>query len=530
MTKFVFVTGGVLSSLGKGIVASSLAKLLDSRGVRVANMKIDPYLNCDAGTLNPFEHGEVFVTRDGFECDLDLGNYERFLNVFAKNQQNLMMGSAYRSVIENERRGEYIGKTIQLIPHVASEVKRRIRLAAKSTECDLLVVEVGGTVGDIESEIVFESIRQMRLEMPAGDSFIIHVALVPTILTGEEKTKPLQHSVKALLSRGLVPDAVVARAPKMISAQSRDKIALFCSVPKEAVFTSPDTDNVYELPMAFEKQGMDEVLASKMGFKLGAPDLKEWRRLVKKMGSARKQRRVAVIGKYASMKDTYASVFEALRHAAAHNDVKLEAVLVDSEKLEEGRESLEGFDGFVVPGGFGSRGVQGIISAIRFARENDVPYLGLCYGMQLAVIEFSRNVADWKKANSTEIDAETPYPVICILPEKKGLKELGGTLRLGAYDVKLFEGTKAFECYGSETISKRFRHRYEVNPELVPALEDKGVVFSGRDPKREIMKVFELPDKKFFVASQFHPEFDSRLEEPEPLFNGFVKTIAEKKQ
>ena len=528
MTKFVFVTGGVLSSLGKGVVASSLAKLLDSRGMNVANMKIDPYLNCDAGTLNPFEHGEVFVTRDGFECDLDLGNYERFLNVYAKKQQNLMMGSVYQSVIENERRGEYIGKTIQLIPHVSNEIKHRIRLAAKATECDLLVVEVGGTVGDIESEVVFEAIRQFRLEMPAEDSFIAHVALVPTILTGEEKTKPLQHSVKALLSRGLVPDAVIARAPRMVSAQARDKISLFCSVPKEAVFTSPDTDNVYSIPMLFEKQGLDEVLAAKMRFKLGKADLKEWGELVQKMGSGRKQRRVAVIGKYASMKDTYASVFEALKHAAAHNDVKLDAVLVDSEKLEGGKESLEGFDGFIVPGGFGSRGIEGIISAIRLAREKDVPFLGLCYGLQLAVIEFSRNVAGWKKANSTEIDAETPYPVICILPEKKGLEELGGTLRLGAHDVKLFKGTKAFECYKSETISKRFRHRFEVNPELVAALEEKGLVFSGRDPKREIMKVIELPDKRFFVAVQFHPEFDSRLEEPEPLFNGFVKAVAEK--
>jgi len=528
MPKFLFVTGGVLSSLGKGIFASSLARLLKSRGVNVAQMKIDPYLNCDAGTLNPFEHGEVFVTRDGFECDLDLGNYERFLNVFAVREQNLMMGSAYKTVIEKERRGEFLGKTMQVIPHVTNEVKRRVKRAADVTKCDLLIVEIGGTVGDIESEVVLEAVRQMKFEHERGDAVFVHVALVPTVTTGEEKTKPLQHSVKALLARGISPDFLVARSAKPIGRDSKEKISLFCNVPPEYVFCSPDLGSVYELPLLLEKQGVAEAVAGKMGLKLGEPDLAEWRKLVEKMNSCKVNKRVAVIGKYASMKDTYASVFEALRHAAAHNDVKLDAMLVDSEKLESGKESLDGFDGFIVPGGFGSRGIEGIISAIRLAREKDVPFLGLCYGLQLAVIEFSRNVAGWKKANSTEIDAETPYPVICILPEKKGLEELGGTLRLGAHDVKLFKGTKAFECYKSETISKRFRHRFEVNPELVAALEEKGLVFSGRDPKREIMKVIELPDKRFFVAVQFHPEFDSRLEEPEPLFNGFVKAVAEK--
>ena len=523
MPKFVFVTGGVLSSLGKGILASSLSKLLKSRGVNVAQMKIDPYLNCDAGTLNPFEHGEVFVTRDGFECDLDLGNYERFLNVYAVREQNLMMGAAYKTVIEKERRGEFLGKTMQVIPHVTNEVKRRVKRAAEVTGCDLLVVEIGGTVGDIESEVVLEAARQMKFEHERGDVIFVHVALVPTVTTGEEKTKPLQHSVKALLSRGISPDFIVARSAKPILKGTRDKISLFCNVAPESVFCSPDLANVYELPLLLEKQGMVEAVASRMCLKLKEPDLADWRKLVEKMNACKTPRRVAVIGKYATMKDTYASVFEALRHAAAANGVCLDAVLLDSEKMEKGEEDLKEFHAIVVPGGFGSRGVEGILSAIRFARENKVPYLGLCYGMQLAVVEIARDALGWKDADTTENDASTKHPVICILPEKEGLEDLGGTLRLGAHDVSIAKGSKAFEAYKSEKISKRFRHRYEVNPAFVPDLEKAGIKFSGRDPKREIMKVMELPNHPFFLATQFHPEFDSRLEQPEPLFNALLK-------
>ena len=529
MPKFLFVTGGVLSSLGKGIFASSLARLLKSRGVNVAQMKIDPYLNCDAGTLNPFEHGEVFVTRDGFECDLDLGNYERFLNVFAVREQNLMMGSAYKTVIEKERRGEFLGKTMQVIPHVTNEVKRRVKRAADVTKCDLLIVEIGGTVGDIESEVVLEAVRQMKFEHERGDAVFVHVALVPTVTTGEEKTKPLQHSVKALLARGISPDFLVARSAKPIGRDSKEKISLFCNVPPEYVFCSPDLGSVYELPLLLEKQGVAEAVAGKMGLKLGEPDLAEWRKLVEKMNSCKVNKRVAVIGKYASMKDTYASVFEALKHAAAKNGVCLDAVLVNSEEIEKGKVDLKAFDAFVVPGGFGSRGVEGILAAIRHARENNVPYLGLCYGMQLAVVEYARSMLGWKDANSAEINPETKHPVICILPEKESLTNLGGTLRLGAYEVAVSRGTKAHAAYGADKITKRFRHRYEVNPELVPALEKAGICFSGRDPEREIMKLMELPSHQFFLASQFHPEFDSRLEAPEPLFDALLKATLAKK-
>ena len=523
MSKFLFVTGGVLSGLGKGILASSLSKLLKARGVNVAQMKIDPYLNCDAGTLNPFEHGEVFVTRDGFECDLDLGNYERFLNIISVREQNLMMGSAYANVIEKERRGEFLGKTMQVIPHVTNEIKHQIEKAAEVTGCELLVVEVGGTVGDIESDVVFEAVRQMKFERERGETAFIHVALVPLAITGEEKTKPLQHSVKALLSRGISPDFLVARSNNDIQDETRKKIALFCNVKEESVFCSPNLNSVYELPELLEKQCIEEAVAMKMGLNLGEANWGEWKALVKKIGLGKVKKRVAVIGKYANMKDTYKSVFAALAHAAVHNDVELEDVLVNAEEIEAGKVDLAGFDAFVVPGGFGSRGVEGIITAIKYAREHDVPYLGLCYGMQLAVIEFARNAMNWPDADSTEVNPKTGHPVVCILPEKDGLKNMGGTLRLGAHDVTIIKGTKAFDAYNKESISKRFRHRYEINPELVRELEAKGIKFSGRDPNREIMKVMEIPGKKFFMATQYHPEFDSRLEEPEPLFDALLK-------
>lgn len=512
-----------MSGLGKGILASSLAKLLNVRGVKVAQMKIDPYLNCDAGTLNPFEHGEVFVTRDGFECDLDLGNYERFLNVISVREQNLMMGSAYASVIEKERRGDYLGKTMQVIPHVTNEIKHRIEKAAEVTGCDLLIVEVGGTVGDIESDVVFEAVRQMKFERERGETAFIHVALVPLAITGEEKTKPLQHSVKALLSRGIASDFLVARSNNKIKEETRKKIALFCNVKKECVFYSPNLNSVYKLPGLLEEQCMDEAVAMKMGLDLGEADWGEWKQLVKKIGSGKVKKRVAVIGKYANMKDTYKSVFAALAHAAVHNNIELDDVLVNAEEIEKGKVDLKGFDAFVVPGGFGSRGVEGIITAIKYAREHDIPYLGLCYGMQLAVIEFARNAMGWADANTTEINPDTKHPVVCILPEKDGLENLGGTLRLGAHDVTVIKGTQAFATYGKETISKRFRHRYEINPDIVPELEAKGIKFSGRDPKREIMKLMEIPGKKFFLATQYHPEFDSRLEKPEPLFDALLK-------
>ncbi|MFH0836432.1 MAG: CTP synthase [Candidatus Micrarchaeota archaeon] len=523
MPKFIFVTGGVLSSLGKGIFSSSLGRILKSCGHKVSIMKIDPYLNCDAGTLNPFEHGEVFVTRDGFECDLDIGNYERFLNEFARREQNLMMGSAYRSIIERERKGEFLGQTLQLIPHATNEIKNRIRIAAKTTGADILIVEIGGTVGDIEGEVVLEAIRQMKFEEPPDSTLYIHLALLPTIITGEQKTKPMQHSVKELLGRGITPGIVVGRSEAALLEATRKKIALFCNVAPEEVFYSRTVQYTEELPLILLEQGLQKVIERKLGLKSNSCKLNDWEKLVSKMKNLENGVRIAVIGKYATTKDTYMSVFEAIKHAGLHNDVKIDAVLIDSEKIESGEQSLEGFQGFVVPGGFGERGVEGIITAIKYARENDIPYLGLCYGLQLAIIEFARNKIGWKDAHTTEIDSNTKHGVIDFLPEQKEIDWKGGTMRLGVRDVKVIPGTKAFELYGTDLVQKRFRHRYEVNPEFIPDLEKAGMVISGKDPEREIMKIGELKDHPFFMGTQFHPEFDSRLTQAEPLFDGFIK-------
>jgi len=535
MAKFVFVTGGVLSSLGKGIFASSLARLLKGYGVKVSCMKIDPYLNCDAGTLNPFEHGEVFVTRDGFECDLDVGNYERFLNEFAVREQNLMMGTVYKAVVDKERKGEYLGKTIQLIPHATNYIKQFIRKTAQVTGADVLVVEIGGTVGDLESEVVLEAVREMNFEEPPQAVTFFHLALIPKIMSGEMKTKPMQHSVKALLARGITPNFLVARSDEMISAGVREKLALFCNVREESVFCSPNLDVVYALPMELEKQGVHEKLAERLGIKLKEKDLPEWAKLVGKLEQLKKSGRrvkIGVIGKYASgSKDAYMSVFESITHAGLHCGVYAEGFLVDSEEIEKGKmkvEELAQYDGLLVPGGFGARGVEGKIEAIKYARENGVPYLGVCYGMQLAVIEIARHTLGLKDANTTENAPETKHPVIDLLPEQKGVEEKGGTMRLGAKWVELKKGTLAHELYGEEKVFKRFRHRYEVNPEFVEQLESAGVVFSGMWSKEKIMKVMELKDHPYFVGVQYHPEFDTRLEAPEEVYLGLVKAAAEK--
>ncbi len=538
MPKFVFVTGGVLSSLGKGVFSASLSRLLRSRGVNANNMKIDPYLNCDAGTLNPFEHGECFVTRDGFECDLDLGNYERFLDIFAKNEQNLMMGAAYKRVIEQERHGEFLGKTIQLIPHLTNEIKRRIKEAASVTKCDVLVIEIGGTVGDYESEMVFEAARQLRNAEGSQNVLFAHVALVPTIVTGEMKTKPLQHSVRELLARGISPDVLVGRGSKALNKELKEKIALFCNVSPEDVFSSPDLSNIYELPILLKQQGLDKVIAEKLGFKLENEDLKELSALAEKMkglSEGKDRLKVAVVGKYAFSNDAYASVFESLMHAGVANGVWVDAKLLDSEQLEkkgkeEFEEALSQYDAILVPGGFGSRGVEGKISAIKFAREHNVPLLGLCYGMQLSVIEAGRNLLGWKDANTTEIDEKSGHPLIYIMPEQKGVLDLGGTLRLGVKKTVVKKGTKARELYGEDEVMKRHRHRFEVNPEFIAELEKTGLVFSGKSEDGKRMEILEIPSHPFFMGTQYHPEFDSRLGKPEELFFGFVKAAKERKQ
>ncbi|MFH1200269.1 MAG: CTP synthase [Candidatus Micrarchaeota archaeon] len=533
MVKFIFVTGGVLSSLGKGILTASLARILKIGGLDVSLMKIDPYLNCDAGTLNPYEHGEVFVTQDGFECDLDVGNYERFTDVFARKEQNLMMGAVYKTVIDRERKGDYLGNTIQLIPHGTNEIKRRIRLAAEVTKCDVLLVEIGGTVGDIESEVVLEAARQMRFENGANPSVLfVHLALVPVIITNEQKTKPMQHSVKALLGRGITPDILVARSKDNILEGTRKKIALMCNVLPDSVFCSPDQKNIYDIPRVLREQGIEDVLAKKLDLKLKKGARDSWEPLLEK--PLRHKKRVAVIGKYAqTTKDTYMSVFEAIRHAAMHNGIDAEIALVNSEDIEKGKAELKGYDAIVAPGGFGARGTEGKIAAAKYARENNVPYLGLCYGLQLAVIEYARNVCGLAGANTTENDDKTPHPVIDLLPEQKAVTDKGGTMRLGAKSVLVKKGTTAAEAYKHEMkdgrIFKRFRHRYEVNPQYVERLERAGMIFSGRDPEKEIMKIFELPKKthKFMMGTQYHPEFDSRLERPEPLFDALLAATLE---
>ena len=530
MTKFIFVTGGVLSSLGKGILASSIARLLKNAGVNASAMKIDPYLNCDAGTLNPYEHGETFVTRDGFECDLDVGNYERFLDVFANKEQNLMMGSVYRSVTDKERKGEFLGSTVQLIPHATNEIKERIRGTAKVTGADVLLVEIGGTVGDMESDVVLEAARQMRFENGEGPSVLfVHLALVPTIITGEQKTKPLQHSVKALLSRGITPDIVVARSEKMFTEDAARKIALYCNVRPSEVYCSPNQKNIYRVPSVLKEQGILKSISERLDLQL--KDKKDaWDAMLDQMEGAKKTRKIAVVGKYSGvMKDTYMSIFEALVHAAAQEEVKPEIELISSEAIEKGKEELSRFDGFLIPGGFGARGVEGKIECIRYAREHKKPLLGICYGFQLSIVETARNLLGLKDANTTEVNPQTRHPVIDILPEQRGVTEKGGTMRLGAYPVQIKPGTKAAELYSEEIqggkILKRFRHRFEVNPKYVDKLEGAGWVFSGRDPHREIMKAGEFKGHPFLFGVQYHPEFDSRLERPEPSYRGFVEAM-----
>ena len=525
MPKFVFITGGVLSSLGKGILSSSIARLLKSHGVNASAMKIDPYLNCDAGTLNPFEHGEVFVTQDGFECDLDVGNYERFLDIFARKEQNFMMGGVYKTIVDEERQGKFLGKTVQLIPHATNEIKKRIRLAAQVAGCDVLFVEIGGTVGDIESEIVLEAARQMRFDEKYGDVVFVHMALVPRILTGEQKTKPFQHSVKALLARGITPDVLVARSDEMISENAREKISLQCNVRREDVFCSPSVKNIYSLPLVLQEQGIHLKVASKLGLKLKKKDMKEWTALVRKMDAldGKEERiRVGVVGKYAMMKDTYMSIFESIRHAGLANGVSAEGVLIDSEAIENGKLDLNGYNALLVPGGFGARGVEGKIKAIEFARENKKPLLGICYGFQLSVIEIARNVLGWKDANTTENDAKTKHPVIDILPEQKSVKEKGGTMRLGVQKTIVRPGTLAAKMYGAKEIMKRHRHRYEVNPDYIGDLEKAGIIFSGRSEDGRKMEILEMKGQ-CLIGSQYHPEFDSRLGRPEPLFYELIK-------
>jgi CTP synthase len=530
-TRFIFVTGGVVSALGKGIAAASLGQLLVARGLSVTIQKFDPYINVDPGTMSPFQHGEVFVTEDGAETDLDLGHYERFTDVNTTRASNATAGAIYNSVIRRERRGDYLGGTVQVIPHITDEIKNRIRLVAEAADVDVVITEIGGTVGDIESLPFLEALRQFHSELGRGRCMFVHLTLVPFLgHAGELKTKPTQHSVQELRRIGIQPDVVMCRCEEPLGRDIREKIALFASLPVTSVVSARDVDSIYKVPLEFEAEGVDDAVLGHFAIDAPPADLADWRRLVNGIESASTPVRIGLVGKYTQLADAYLSVIEALNHAGAHHGGRVEVRWVDSERLtdEEAERELAACDGVLVPGGFGVRGIEGKIQAARYAREQRVPYLGICLGMQIAVAEFARHVAGMDGANSTEFDPETPYPVIDLLPEQKEVRDMGGTMRLGADPVKLHDDTRVREIYGEAVIYERHRHRYEVNNHLRKRLEHAGLVFGGTSPDDRLVEVIELPDHPFFVASQFHPEFKSRPLRPQPLFRDFVGAALER--
>jgi CTP synthase len=525
VTKYVFVTGGVVSALGKGIVAASLGRLLRARGLQVQVQKFDPYLNIDPGTMSPFQHGEVFVTEDGAETDLDIGHYERFVDENLSRNASHTAGSIWETVLRKERKGEFLGATVQVIPHVTNEIKRRIRSAAEATTAEVVISEIGGTVGDIEGLPFLEAIRQFRREVGAENVLYLHVTLVPFIeAAGELKTKPTQHSVNELRRIGIHPDIVVCRSQEELSRDIREKIALFADVDVDAVIASPDVRDVYLVPSVLEEQGLDALVCARLGIDAPAAELGEWQALVERIDRLEGEVEIALVGKYVKLHDAYLSVHEALKHAGVHHGCKVRVRWVDAEGMsyEEATRVLEGVDGVLVPGGFGSRGWEGKILACRVAREHGIPYLGICLGMHVAVSEYARHVVGLDGANSTEMDPETPHPVIDLLPEQKEVEDLGGTMRLGAQAVEIAPGTRTAETYGDGVIQERHRHRYEVNNAYRPALVDAGLVVSGTYLEGRLVEIVELPDHPWFVASQFHPEFKSRPTRPAPLFRDFV--------
>ena len=525
-TRYVFVTGGVVSALGKGIVAASLGRLLKARGLRVQVQKFDPYLNVDPGTMSPFQHGEVFVTEDGAETDLDIGHYERFIDENLSRNASHTAGAIWNAVLRKERKGDFLGATVQVIPHITNEIKERIRRASEAAPCDVVISEIGGTVGDIESLPFLEAIRQFRREAGAENVLYLHVTLVPYLeAAGELKTKPTQHSVIELRRIGIHPDIVVCRSRDELSTEIKEKIALFTDVDIEAVIASPDVPDVYLVPKVLQAQGLDTLVAGKLGLPGGPTDLGEWDELVERVGRREGEVEIALVGKYVKLQDAYLSVHEALKHAGIHLGTRVRVRWVDAEHMsyEETAELLEQVDGVLVPGGFGSRGWEGKILACRAARERGIPYLGICLGMHVAVSEFARHVVGLEGANSTEMDPETPYPVIDLLPEQKEIEDLGGTMRLGAQAVEVAAGTRTREIYGEAVIHERHRHRYEVNNHLRPQLVEAGLVVSGTFQEGRLVEIVELPGHPWFVASQFHPEFKSRPTRPAPLFRDFVR-------
>jgi CTP synthase len=532
-TRFIFVTGGVVSSLGKGIAASSLGRLLVARGLTVGLQKFDPYINVDPGTMSPYQHGEVFVTEDGAETDLDLGHYERFTDANTSRASNVTAGGIYDTVIRRERRGDYLGGTVQVVPHITDEIKQRIALIAESSDVDFVITEIGGTVGDIESLPFLEAIRQFPVDVGRRRCLFIHLTLVPYIgHAGELKTKPTQHSVNELRRIGIAPDMLMCRSEGPLSPEIRKKIALFASLPMEAIVSAHDVDDIYKVPLNYREQGVDDFILEQFGMEAPAPELTSWEESIERSERATRTVRIALVGKYVQLEDAYLSVSEALRHAASLKGSTVEIDWIDSEQLEGAGDSvnerLEQADGILIPGGFGGRGIEGKIAAARVAREQGIPYLGICLGMHVAVAEFARHVAGMDGANSTEMDVETPYPVIDLLPEQKEVSNLGGTMRLGADPIKLHDGSKAREIYGEAVVYERHRHRYEVNNLLRKRLEAAGLCTSGTSPDERLVEVIELEDHPFFVASQFHPEFKSRPERPAPLFRDFIAAALER--
>ncbi|MFP4458561.1 MAG: glutamine hydrolyzing CTP synthase [Candidatus Zixiibacteriota bacterium] len=528
-TKFIIITGGVLSGLGKGVAAASIGHLLSSN-LRVIPVKCDGYLNTDPGTMNPIEHGEVFVLDDGGEVDMDFGHYERFLDVECKSEWNLTMGKVFKKILEKERRGDFLGGTVQFIPHVTDTIKDSLKEIAHNEKADILLVEIGGTVGDLENELYIEAVRQLGQEKDDNDVVYIHLTYVPIPEnTGEQKSKPSQQSVKLLNERGIFPDILIGRCSEPLEEKIKNKIALFCNLPRHAVISGVDVSTVYKIPLFYDEDGMTEIFHKELAI-YSPPDLSDWTRLVRHIEKPSKNVTLAISGKYTELKDSYASIIEALAHAGAHLDAKVDIKWIETTDIEKSPEKLddllEDVNGVIVPGGFGTRGIEGKIEIIRYVRENDIPFLGICYGMQLAVIEFARNVCEIGGANTSEVEddgCEVDIPIVCILESQKKVKQKGGTMRLGGQDVKIKPHTRANKIYGKTKIRERFRHRYEINPEYIGKLEKKGMIFSGHHPKEKIKQIMEIPGHRFYIGTQFHPELKSTLKKPAPLFYHLVE-------
>lgn len=532
-TKYIFVTGGVTSSLGKGIIAASLAKLLQARGYNTTIQKFDPYINVDPGTLNPYEHGECYVTNDGAETDLDLGHYERFLNKPTSQANNVTTGRVYLSVIEKERRGEFLGKTVQVIPHITNEIKERMQLLGKSGDYDIVITEIGGTVGDIESLPYIESVRQMLWDLGEENAIVIHLTLVPYLsAAGELKTKPTQHSVKTLMESGIKADILVCRTEHELSGEIKQKLAAFCNVKSEAVIQSIDADTIYDVPNLMLEEGLDKVALKKLNLpEKSLPDLKSWNDFLHRFKNPKQTVNIGLVGKYVELQDSYKSILESFVHAGAENNVKVNVVSIHSEYITPNNinDKFKGLDGVLVAPGFGSRGIEGKVLAVKYVRENKLPFLGICLGMQMAVIEFARNVLNMQNANSTEMNDSTPYPVITFMEEQKTITDKGGTMRLGGWDCAVKSNTKAFEIYQSELINERHRHRYEFNSNYLEDFEKAGMIASGYNPETNLVEIVEIPSHPFFVAAQYHPEYKSTVANPHPLFVHFVKAAMNKK-